>query len=215
MAAHLNRESKFGAGNTWQSYGYDQFFDCLGKTFGYDASTGIANIRPSVGVEILRGDLDVFPHSSGYEVYGSRYDEFIRENTRVIDGVTVIPGDQDRELRRLVFLELQDPVLSVEYLAANIERGVDRAIGKGITPSVFNLASWLWRGVQTRREFQTAWEQRGEIRNTHGAALVSDMPMAFRVLGLAVTPYNAYNSYEADLVDGSFYYVEPPPALWP
>jgi len=62
MAAHLNRESRLGAGNTIQSYGYDQLADFFGKNFGYEASTGIANIRPSVALEIEQG---IIPGVSG------------------------------------------------------------------------------------------------------------------------------------------------------
>jgi len=105
-----------------------------------------------------------------------------------------------------LFRELQDEGISIEYLAANIERGVDRATSPkfGIVPSIFNIGNWLARGVETRDEFITAW-RRGNNWTTHGTALVGDMPTAFQVLGLQYTSYNAYNLDEADFVDGSFF----------
>ena len=135
---------------------------------------------------------------------GSGYDQFIQENAYYQDGATVTPGDQDPALRRFVFKELQNPVLSIEYLAANIERGGDKDAHFSVTPSVFNIGNWLWRGVVTRDEYKRAWS-RGQNWTTYGVEMIKDMPMAFQVLGLPASYYNAYNPDESDFVDGSFF----------
>lgn len=49
----------------------------------------------------------------------------------------------------ILFGELQQPKISLEYLAANLQRGADRITGLGYQASVFNLASWHNEGVQT------------------------------------------------------------------
>jgi hypothetical protein len=195
MAAHLNRESRLGAGNTFQSYGYDQFADWLGKNFGRNSSTGIANIRPSVALEIEQGIIPGVAGTFDYDC-GSGFDTFLSNN----------PSATEKEQRQFLFQQLQDEAISLEYLAANIERGIDRATSPefGIVPSIFNIGNWLWHGVQRRNEFLVAAD-RGDNWTTHGTALVGDMPTAFQVLGLSMTPYNAYNSDEADFVDGSFF----------
>ena len=201
MAAHLNRESRLGAGNTIQSYGYDQLADFLGRTINYDASTGIANIRPRVALEIQRGFIPGVSGTFEYEIYGCSFDSFVNDEYM---GVPWTPSEGAQ--KQFLFQELQDEAISLEYLAANIERGIDRATAPefGIVPSIFNIGNWLWHGVQTRNEFLVAVD-RGDNWTTHGAALVGDMPTAFQVLGLSMTPYNAYNPDEADFVDGSFF----------
>jgi hypothetical protein len=95
--------------------------------------------------------------------------------------------------------ELLNDELNIEDLAANIERGFDRAEYFGIEPSVFNLGNWLWRGVQ-HVEIIKDELQRGNDVYRHGAALVQDMSRAFEVLGLPQTYYNAHNPDEAEFI---------------
>jgi hypothetical protein len=98
----------------------------------YDGTTGIANIRPSVALEIL---------NEGYTVRGSITEGF--EPIPSPDGTPPVTQFQ------VAANELQDEEKSIEYLAANLRRGADRVRSLGYESSAFNLAAYHNRGIQT------------------------------------------------------------------
>jgi hypothetical protein len=195
MAAHLNRESRFGV--LTPRLPWDIAGDVAAR-FGLDTSIGIANIRPSVAAQILFGVNPDVPGCFEYNVAGS---EIINLWNTLPVGFYNYPFGESKEaiLQAHLVNELLNDELNIEYLAANIERGFDRAEYFGIEPSVFNLGNWLWRGVQ-HVEIIKDELQRGNDVYRHGAALVQDMSRAFEVLGLPQTYYNAHNPDEAEFI---------------
>lgn len=104
-----------------------------------------ANIRPSVALEILRGQVPL-PHNSGVltvpvTVYGSsvRPDAF----------------DTRPALYAAISVEIANPTLAVEYLAANLERGIYRARAEGVTVTWRALAAWHNQGIVAPDDLRT------------------------------------------------------------
>jgi len=96
-----------------------------------------SNIRPSVALEMLRGELPVrgepnYLHVS-LRIEGSRIDP---ERYRT-----------QAELYAAINRELIQPALAVEYLAANLERGVHRARHEGVPVTWQALAAWHNQGI--------------------------------------------------------------------
>lgn len=122
MGAHLARENNFWevSGRRW-----------LGDQLSDDPSTGIANLRPSVVEEIVQrrtANADIrFSYRLQFE--------------------DCFKGGLETD-HRYVYDELQNPLVSLDLLGANIERGIQMAQERGLTPSIFNVGNWLWNGVQ-------------------------------------------------------------------
>lgn len=109
-----------------------------------DLSVWPANIRPSVAVQILRGQVPL-PHSTAMmtvplEVYGSTID--------------VHTYDTTQELYAAVSHEIATPELAVEYLAANLERGLYRAKVEGVVVTWRALAAWHNQGIVSPSELR-------------------------------------------------------------
>jgi hypothetical protein len=108
-----------------------------------------ANIRPSVALEILRQQVPL-PGSTTtitvpITVAGSR----IRPSAYT----------SQAQLYGAVSAEIADPKLAVEYLAANLERGIYRAHFEGVPVTWRALAAWHNQGVvapEDIRDNQTA-----------------------------------------------------------
>jgi hypothetical protein len=103
-----------------------------------------ANIRPSVALEILRRQLPL-PRSTHMltvpvSVAGSRID----------------PGRYKSEgaLYAAITKEISQPNLAVEYLAANIERGLYRAQAEGVPVTWRTLAAWHNQGIVAPRDIR-------------------------------------------------------------
>jgi hypothetical protein len=102
-----------------------------------DLSVWPANIRPSVGLEILRRQLPL-PHS-----------------TNVLTVPVGVAGSQidlkryqsQGALYAAISEEISQPALAVEYLAANIERGLYRARVEGVPVTWRTLAAWHNQGI--------------------------------------------------------------------
>lgn len=104
---------------------------------GSDFSVWPGNLRPSVALEILRGEVPL-PNSSDalqvpLKVTGSRIDPDAYPSRR--------------ELYVALSREISQPALAIEYLAANLERGLYRAHYEGVPVSWRTLASWHNHGV--------------------------------------------------------------------
>jgi hypothetical protein len=102
-----------------------------------DLSVWPANIRPSVALEILRQQVPL-PHST----------RMVTEPITVA-GSTIQPDlvSSQTELYAKITAEITDPDLAVEYLAANLERGLYRAKLEGVTVAWRTLAAWHNQGI--------------------------------------------------------------------
>lgn len=99
--------------------------------------------------------------------------------------------------RDLLFHILQNEKTSIEFLAANLQRGADRVTARKFAASVFNLAAWHNAGVQTPIEFRSG---RGL---SYANTMLGTMPEAFEVLfgpGF-MGKYLPYNHDEEEFVD--------------
>lgn len=103
-----------------------------------------ANIRPSVAIEILRQQLPL-PRSTNtltvpVSVAGSMIDP-----TRY---------QSQGALYAAISKEISQPGLAVEYLAANIERGLYRAQLEGVPVTWRTLAAWHNQGIVTPHDIR-------------------------------------------------------------
>lgn len=117
------------------------FYEALQRTANQSGLSNLtvwpANLRPSVGLEIVRGVLPL-PHSSAaisvpVRVAGSRIDPAAYTSQAA--------------LAAAIGAEIADPALAVEYLAANLERGVYRAHIEGVSVTWRALAAWHNQGI--------------------------------------------------------------------
>lgn len=111
---------------------------------GANLSVWPTNLRPSVAIEILRRQLPmpapIDMVSVPVSVHGTAID--LREYS------------SQRELYAAVTAELTDPPLAVEYLAANLERGVYRAQYEGVPVTWRALAAWHNQGIVSPRDIR-------------------------------------------------------------
>jgi hypothetical protein len=103
-----------------------------------------ANIRPSVALEILSQQLPL-PHSTNVLtvpvlVAGSRIDPERYQSQSA--------------LYAAISKEISQPALAVEYLAANIERGLYRAQVEGVPVTWRMLAAWHNQGIVAPRDIR-------------------------------------------------------------
>ncbi|HNP70122.1 MAG TPA: hypothetical protein PLO33_11075 [Kouleothrix sp.] len=103
-----------------------------------------ANIRPSVALEILRGQVPL-PHGSG-----------VLTVPLTVSGSTVRPDAfaSQQALYAAISAEIANPRLAVEYLAANLERGIYRANAEGVTVTWRALAAWHNQGIVAPEELR-------------------------------------------------------------
>ncbi len=109
-----------------------------------DLSVWPTNIRPSVALEILRRQLPL-PRSASVltvpvDVAGSRID--------------LQRYQSQGALYAAISEEISQPALAVEYLAANIERGLYRAQVEGIPVTWRTLAAWHNQGIVAPRDIR-------------------------------------------------------------
>ncbi len=109
-----------------------------------DLSVWPANIRPSVAIEILRRQLPL-PRSTSMltvpvNVAGSKID--------------LKHYQSQSALYAAISAEISQPPLAVEYLAANIERGLYRAHVEGVPVTWRTLAAWHNQGIVSPRDIR-------------------------------------------------------------
>ncbi len=125
-----------------------------------------SNIRPSVALEMLRGELPVRGEPNYLHVplriEGSRIDPK-RYRTQA-------------ELYAAINRELIQPALAVEYLAANLERGVHRARYEGVPVTWQALAAWHNQGIVAPEDIAANPTARDYVRR---AAVYRDLARAF------------------------------------
>jgi hypothetical protein len=103
-----------------------------------------ANIRPSVALEILRRQVPL-PRSTStmtvpVSVAGSKID--------------LARFHSQGALYAAISEEISQPALAVEYLAANIERGLYRAQAEGVPVTWRTLAAWHNQGIVAPRDIR-------------------------------------------------------------
>lgn len=123
---------------------------------GGNLSLWPANLRPSVALEILRHQVPV-PNptrviTEPVEVAGSRID------------IDAYPSRS--ALYAAISLEIADPHLAVEYLAANVERGLYRAHFEGVPPTWRALAAWHNQGIVSPKDIRANPTARDYVRRT-------------------------------------------------
>ena len=115
-----------------------------------------ANLRPSVALEILRNQVP------------------LPQPTRMITVPLVVAGSQvqpdtyptERELYAALTQEIAKPEMAVEYLAANLERGVYRARFERVPVTWRALAAWHNQGIVSAGAIRDNPTARDYIRRT-------------------------------------------------
>src|SRR5262249_4485812 len=109
-----------------------------------DLSVWPANLRPSVALEILRQQVPVPAPTSvitvPIPVFGSK--------------VQIHGTLSQSELYAAISREIAQPNMAVEYLAANIERGLYRAHFEGVPVTWRALAAWHNQGIVTPEDIR-------------------------------------------------------------
>ncbi|HEX5691270.1 MAG TPA: hypothetical protein VFX76_14750 [Roseiflexaceae bacterium] len=115
-----------------------------------------ANLRPSVALEILRNQVPV------------------PEPTRMITVPLTVAGSQvqpdtyssEKQLYAALTQEIAKPEMAVEYLAANLERGVYRARFERVPVTWRALAAWHNQGIVSAKAIRDNPTARDYIRRT-------------------------------------------------
>jgi hypothetical protein len=120
---------------------------------GSNFSVWPANLRPSVALEILRHELPISGTqtiSVPVRVAGSRIN---------LDNYT-----SQEDLYAAITAEISQGDMAVEYLAANLERGLYRAQAEGTPVSWRTLAAWHNQGIVSPQAIQANPTARDYVR---------------------------------------------------
>jgi len=111
---------------------------------GGNLSVWPANLRPSVALEILRREVPV-PAPTG-----------VLTKTIVVAGSRINPDayTSQEALYGALTQEIAQPELAVEYLAANLERGLYRAQFEHVPVTWRALAAWHNQGIVSSRDIR-------------------------------------------------------------
>ena len=150
-----------------------------------------SNIRPSVALEMLRGELPVRGEPN-----------YLHIPLR-IEGSRIDPGHYrtQAELYAAINRELIQPALAVEYLAANLERGIHRARYEGVPVTWQALAAWHNQGIVAPEDIAANPTARDYVRR---AAVYRDLARAF----IAADPAAQHNRVQPSRSPSAFH---PPP----
>ncbi len=137
---------------------------------GGNLSVWPSNLRPSVALEILRHQVPV-PGPTAV---------ITRPVTVVGSQIDIDAYASQSDLYAALTEELINPRLAVEYLAANLERGLYRAQFEGVPVTWRTLAAWHNQGIVTPEDIQANPTARDYIRRTSAylalARALIDMP---------------------------------------
>jgi hypothetical protein len=133
---------------------------------GGNLSVWPSNLRPSVAEEILRREV---PVRGG-----------VIERPLVVSGsrIDLAAYADERARNAAITAEITRPELAVEYLAANLERGLYRAQYEGVPVTWHTLAAWHNQGIVAPADIRENPTARDYIRRT--AAYV---PVAEALIG--------------------------------
>lgn len=128
----------------------------LNEISGGNMSVWPANLRPSVALEILQQQIPV-PDPTGV----------ITEPIHVAGSKIDIATYPSREaLYAALTQEITEPHMAVEYLAANLERGLYRAHFEGVPVTWRVLAAWHNQGIVTPQDIRRNPIARDYVRRT-------------------------------------------------
>jgi hypothetical protein len=120
---------------------------------GSNFSVWPANLRPSVALEILRQELPI----SGNEA--------ISVPVQVAGSKIILDAYASQEdLYAAITAEISQDDMAVEYLAANLERGVYRAASESVPLSWRTLAAWHNQGIVNPQAIQSNPTARDYVR---------------------------------------------------
>jgi hypothetical protein len=123
---------------------------------GVNLSVWPANLRPSVALEILRQQIPVPAPTS-----------VITEPIRVTGSqLNIASYDSRNELYAAITQEIAEPGMAVEYLAANLERGLYRAHFEGTPVTWRVLAAWHNQGIVAPEDIRANPTARDYLRRT-------------------------------------------------
>jgi hypothetical protein len=116
----------------------------LNELGGVNFSIWPSNLRPSVALEILRRQVPVPSPTS------------VITEPIVVAGSHVNPSDYTSQdaLYAALTREISDPRLAIEYLAANLERGLYRAHFERVPVTWRALAAWHNQGIVAPRDIR-------------------------------------------------------------
>lgn len=150
MAASLRVEGVMRQRNAWGINLPRRIINKLGNdkwiNEGYPASMGIANLRPSDYLDILNSFYNA-PTSADPTIQ-SRVDFYTGDRLLGYQWILNAPTATISDRTYLYNQVYNDDNTNLEFLAANILRGIERAYMIGINPSIFNIATWSNEGVQ-------------------------------------------------------------------
>jgi hypothetical protein len=128
----------------------------LNEISGGNLSVWPANLRPSVALEILQQQVPV-PAPA----------QVITEPIRVAGSHVDIRAYASREaLYAALTQEIADPHMAVEYLAANLERGLYRTHFEGVPVTWRALAAWHNQGIVSPEDIRRNPVARDYVRRT-------------------------------------------------
>lgn len=139
---------------------------------GSNLSVWPANLRPSVGRELLRHELPLA---------GSR----VITLPVTVAGSTIDPADypDERALLAAINAEISRDDLAVAYLAANLERGLYRAADEGVAVNWRTLAAWHNQGLVAPRQIMANPTARDYLRRA-----AAYLPLAQALIALPPSP---------------------------
>lgn len=130
---------------------------------GSNFSVWPANLRPSVALEILRQQLPL-PEAQQVitvpvKVYGSRIDPAHYSSYN--------------DLLAAISAEIRQDDLAIEYLAANLERGLYRAALEGVPITWRTLAAWHNQGIMDPEQIRANGTARDYVRRASAYLLLA------------------------------------------
>lgn len=131
---------------------------------GSNFSVWPTNLRPSVALEILRHQVPV-PEPTGV----------ITVPTIIVAGSAIVPERyrSQRDLFVAITQEISQDELGIEYLAANLERGLYRAAYEGVPVSWRTLAGWHNQGIVQPEQIRANATASDYVRRTSAYLLTA------------------------------------------
>jgi hypothetical protein len=116
----------------------------INELLGSNLSIRPSNIRPSVAYEMLQHQLPVAPPANTITIPVSIFGSKLTNRTQL----------SEQDLYRAITSEIAQPDKAVEYLAANLERGMYRAQYEGVSVNRDTLLAWHIRGIVAPRDIR-------------------------------------------------------------
>lgn len=122
---------------------YQQAQVSLNQQYGLNSSVWPSNLRPSVAAEMVRGQLPI--------PGGTLNQPLVLTGSHLQGRIF----DSERSFYQALNAEISQPELAVEYLAANLQRGVLRARYERVPVTWQTLAAWHNQGIVNPNDLAT------------------------------------------------------------